>query len=314
MLTKEAVLSSKIEGTQATLEDVFKYEAEEKVSQASEKEADVREILNYRQAIREAIKELEKRPLSENLIKKVHYILLDSVRGANRDRGNLRRLQVFIGRPGATIEQATFIPPPAQDLAPLLSDWEKYINSKDEPDALVQIGLAHYQFEAIHPFMDGNGRIGRLLIPLFLYQRNLLNYPLLYISEHFEENRDQYYKLLNRVSEKEDWQSWLKFFLDALITQSLKTQNTILTALNLYKQLKEEVKTIKSIYAYDFLDVIFSSPVVSFPTIKKQLKKVSNQTIYNLLASFVKAGILREIADKKRGRIYVFKQLIDILK
>lgn len=313
LLTKEAVLSSKIEGTQATLEDVFKYEAEQKESQANENEADVREIINYRQAIREAIEALEKRPISENLLKKVHYTLLDSVRGANKDRGNLRRLQVIIGPPGATMETATFVPPPAQELSALLSDWERYLNSDEEPDTLVQIGLAHYQFEAIHPFMDGNGRIGRLLIPLFLYQNKLLNYPLLYISEHFEANRRQYYELLNGVSEKEDWQSWLKFFLEAITTQSLKTQNTILSVLDLHKQLKSEVAAIKSIYAYDFLDVIFTRPVVSFASIKKQLT-ASNQTIYNLISNFVKAGILEEIADKKRGRIYIFKRLTEILK
>lgn len=313
LLTKEAVLSSRIEGTQATLEDVFKYEAEEKRTQITAKEADVKEIINYRKAIREAIKEIEKRPIGENLIKKIHYILLDSVRGTNKDRGNLRRIQVFIGPAGASIEQATFVPPPAQELPALLSDWEKYINSDKEPDALIQIGMAHYQFEAIHPFLDGNGRIGRLLIPLFLYQRKFLNYPFLYISEHFETNRRSYYELLNSVSEKENWESWIRFFLNSITAQSLKTQNTILSVLDLHKQLKSKVAIIKSVYSHDFLDVIFANPIVSFPSIKKRLK-ASNQTIYSLLSNFVKIGILQEIADKKRGRLYVFKQLIDILQ
>lgn len=313
LLTKEAVLSSRIEGTQATLEDVFKYEAEEKASQATQKEADVKEIINYRKAIREAINELDKRPIGENLIKKIHYILLDSVRGANKDRGNLRCIQVFIGPAGASVEEATFIPPPAQELPALLSDWEKYINSEEEPDDLIQIGLAHYQFEAIHPFLDGNGRIGRLLIPLFLYQRKLLNYPLLYISEHFEANRRDYYELLNSVSEKDNWENWIRFFLNSIKAQSLKTQKTILDVLELHKQLKSEIAVIKSVYSHDFLDVIFANPVVSFPSLKKRLK-ASNQTIYSLLSNFVKAGILQEIAGKKRGRLYIFKQLIDILQ
>lgn len=207
LLTKEAVLSSRIEGTQATLEDVFKYEAEEEISEEGEKEKDIREIINYRRAMRTAIEELKNRPIGENLIKKLHYDLLNSVRGTNKDRGNLRRMQVYIGLPGASIEDAIYVPPPITELAPLLSNWEKYTNSEQEKDPLVQIGVVHYQFEAIHPFMDGNGRIGRLLIPLFLYQRKFLSYPLLYISEFFEDNRKDYYNLLNCVSEKGDWES-----------------------------------------------------------------------------------------------------------
>ncbi|MCL5291434.1 MAG: Fic family protein [Actinobacteria bacterium] len=313
LLTKEAVLSSKIEGTQATIEDVFKYEAEEKVSQATAKEADVREIINYRQAIREAIQELEKKPIGENLIKKVHFTLLDSVRGAHKDRGNLRRMQVYIGLPGAPMQEATFVPPPANEVPQLLSDWENYINSESKPDALVQIGLAHYQFEAIHPFMDGNGRIGRLLIPLFLYQRQLLDYPLLYISEYFEEHRRDYYDLLNRVSEVDDWHSWLRFFLTAVKTQSLKAQNTILAILDLHKQTRSEVAAVRSIYAYDLLDILFATPIVSSASIKGRLN-TTPQTIHTLLSKFVEVGILEEALDRKRNKLYVFKRLIEIVE
>ncbi|NCO66602.1 MAG: cell filamentation protein Fic [Candidatus Aquicultor secundus] len=314
LLTKEAVLSSRIEGTQASLEDVLKYEAEEKVTEANEKERDIREIINYRQAMRLAIEELEKRPISENLIKKIHYVLLDSVRGASKDRGNLRRTQVFIGLPGTPIEEATYVAPPANALQQLLSNWEQYINSDKEKDPLVQIGLAHYQFEAIHPFLDGNGRIGRLLIPLFLYQRNLLSYPLLYISEYFEENRRDYYDLLNSVSNNGAWDSWLRFFLNAITTESIKTKGTVLGILNLYNDLKAEITAINSIYAVRLLDVVFASPIVSFASIKEHLKTASNQTVYNLLAKFVNAGILQEISGKKRDRVYVFAKLIEILR
>lgn len=314
LLTKEAVLSSRIEGTQATLEDVFKYEAEEKKSQLDEREKDVREIINYRRAMNTAIQELEKKPLGENLIKEIHYILLDSVRGAHRDRGNLRRLQVYIGPPGVPIEQATYIPPPITELPSLLSNWEEYINSEGEKDALVQIGVVHYQFEAIHPFMDGNGRIGRLLIPLFLYQRKFLSHPLLYISEYFEKNRKDYYDLLNRVSAEGDWNSWLRFFLLALTTQSLETQISILKILTLYQRLKNEIAAINAVYAINLLDIIFTTPIISFVSIKKRLKTKSYQTIYNLLAKFVKIGILKEIPGRKRNRIFIFEQLLDILK
>lgn len=314
LLTKEAVLSSRIEGTQATLEDVFKYEAEEKISEEGEIEKDVREIINYRKAMSLAIDELKNRPIGENLIKKIHFHLLSSVRGANKDRGNLRRMQVYIGTPGTPIEEATYIPPPITELPHLLSNWEAYINSEQEKDPLIQMGIAHYQFEAIHPFMDGNGRIGRLLIPLFLYQKKLLSYPLLYISEFFEKNRKDYYDLLRRVSEEEDWENWIRFFLTALTDQSLKTQVTVLKIIALHNNLKNKIAAINSAYAINLLDVIFTTPIVSFASIKKRLKTKSYQTIYNLLTKFVKIGVLKEVSGRKRNRIYVFQQLLDILK
>lgn len=314
LLTKEAVLSSRIEGTQATLDDVFRYEAEEKISEEGAKEKDIREIINYRKAMSLAIDELKNRPLGENLLKKIHFCLLTSVRGADKDRGNIRRAPVYIGLPGTPIEEAIYIPPPITELPSLLSNWEKYINSESEKDLLVQIGIAHYQFEAIHPFMDGNGRIGRLLIPLFLYQRKYLSYPLLYLSEFFEKNRKDYYDLLNRVSEKGDWENWIRFFLIALTTQSLKTQNTVLKILGLYNNLKGKTTAINSIYAINLLDLIFAKPIISFTNIKKCIKTGSNQTIYNLLKKLVKIGILKEVSGRKRNRIYVFQQLLDILE
>lgn len=314
LLTKEAVLSSRIEGTQATLEDVFKYEAEEKVSEEGEIEKDVREIINYRKAMSLAIDELKNRPIGENLIKKIHFHLLSSVRGANKDRGNLRRIQVYIGAPGTPIEEATYIPPPITEIPSLLSNWESYINSEQEKDPLIQMGIAHYQFEAIHPFMDGNGRIGRLIIPLFLYQRKLLSYPLLYISEFFEKNRKDYYALLKRVSEEENWENWIRFFLTALTDQSLKTQVTVLEIIALHNNLKNKIIAINSAYAINLLDIIFTNPIISFASIKKRLKTKSYQTIYNLLTKFVKIGILKEVSGKRRNRIYVFQKLLDILK
>jgi Fic family protein len=314
LLTKEAVLSSRIEGTQATLDDVFRYEAEEKVSEEGVKEKDIREIINYRKAMSLAIDELKNRPIGENLLKKIHFCLLNSVRGADKDRGNLRRAQVYIGLPGTPIEEATYIPPPVTELSSLLSNWENYINSESEKDPLVQMGIAHYQFEAIHPFIDGNGRIGRLLIPLFLYQRKLLPYPVLYISEFFEKNRKDYYDLLNRVSEKGDWEKWIRFFLIALTTQSLKTQNTVLKILGLYNNLKGKTTAINSVYAINLLDIIFTKPIISFINIKRCIKTRSNQTIYNLLEKFVKLGVLKEVSGRKRDRIYVFQQLLDILE
>lgn len=314
LLTKEAVLSSRIEGTQATLKEVFEYEAEAKSSQEDAKERDVYEILNYRRAMDASIEELAKRTIGENLLKKTHHILLDSVRGAHKDRGNFRKSQVYIGPPNSTIEEATYIPPPPTEILPLLSNWEAYINLENEKDVLVQIGVAHYQFEAIHPFMDGNGRIGRLIIPLFLYQRKLLSHPLLYISEYFESKRNDYYSLLNGVSKEGAWENWLRFFLQAMAVQSLKTQGSVLKMLLLYRKLKEEITQVNAMYAVSLLDIIFASPIVSFVSIKKRIRARSYQTIYNLLKKFVSLGILKEVPGRKRNRVFIFQQLLDILK
>jgi len=314
LLTKEAVLSSQIEGTQATLEDVLKYEAEDKFSQDDRKERDIREILNYRRAIHLAIKELKKKPIGENFIKKLHFVLLDSVRGSNKDRGNLRRMQVYIAQPGMPMEEAIYIPPPIPELPRLLSNWEKYINSYQEKDVLVQIGVAHYQFEAIHPFTDGNGRIGRLLIPIFLYQRKILPYPVLYISEYFEKHRREYYDLLNQVSQKGEWESWLKFFLDAIRIQSQRTAAIIYQTKFLYETLKRDISAVNSIYAINLLDAIFTKPIITFASIKNKIKPKSYQTIYNLLEKFVKMKILKPLPGRKRNKIYIFPELLKILE
>ena len=314
LLTKEAVASSKIEGTQATIEEVFKYEAEGKSSEKGAKEQDIREIINYRTAVHFAIELLKERPIGENFIKKLHSILLDSVRGSNKDRGNFRKIPVFIGKPGATIENAIFVPPDASEISQLISNLEKFINSPDEPDVLVQTAIAHYQFEAIHPFMDGNGRIGRLLIPLMLYEKEILSYPLLYVSEFFERNRNDYYGYLRMVDEEEDWESWVKYFLKSIKEQALDTQNKVLNMLELYKSVKEKLSDFNSQYAIHLLDIIFENPVTSFKNIKTKISTNSYQTIYNLLEKFQEENILIEITGGKRNKIYVFDDLMKIIR
>ena len=314
LLTKEAVASSKIEGTQATIEEVFKYEAEGKKTENDAKEKDIREILNYRRAIEFATQLLEKKPIGENFVKQLHEILLQSVRGTNKDRGNFRRIPVFIGKPGATIESAIYIPPPANELNDLLSNWEKYINSEDEPDTLVQIAIAHYQFEAIHPFLDGNGRIGRLLIPIMLYQKRFLNYPILYISEYFERNKDQYYYNLRLVDQNADWNAWITYFIKSVSVQAEDTKEKVNRMLILYKQVKDKLSVFGSTYGIALLDIIFANPVVSFSLIKGLISTKSNQTIYNLLEKFQSENILLEVTGGVRNKVFVFKDLMDIIK
>ncbi|MFA6198386.1 MAG: Fic family protein [Patescibacteria group bacterium] len=313
LLTKEAVTSSSIEGTQATLEEVYRYEAEQKTSQISEKDKDIREIINYRWAMQTAVSEMKVRPIGENLLKKIHSILLNSVRGANKDRGNIRRIQVHIGVPGRPVEEARYIPPPPQVISSLLHNWENYIHSKMEKDPVVEIGVAHYQFEAIHPFTDGNGRIGRLLIPLQLYQKGILPYPVLYTSQYFERHKKVYYDQLRSVSSDNDWTGWLQFFLNAVTIQSLETKKTIIQMIRLYDNLKEKTDDMQSRYAVGVLDLIFKNPVISVSTIRKNIGAKSPQTLYNLVDKFIAMKILQPAGSRKRNQIYVFRALLKIV-
>ena len=311
LITAEAVSSTRIEGTQATLEDIYRHEADESIK---EKHDDTMEVLNYRKALYYALTELKKKPICENLIKQIHFIILDSVRGENKNRGKFRTTQVFIGKPGDNIDNAEFIPPQAIEIQSLFKNFESYINSNDEIDPLIQIGIAHYQFETIHPFLDGNGRIGRLLIPLFLYEKKMLDFPVLYISEFFEENRLQYYNLLNNVRKTNELEDWLDFFLTAVKIQSNKACEKILTIFELYNKLKIKVVELNSPYSIPFLDILFANPIISFKFLKQKLNTKSNQTIFNLIDKFIDEKILTETSKQKRNKQYAFSALLKLLK
>lgn len=312
LLIKEAVLSSRIEGTQATIAEVLEYEAKEVKPQTTTEEVGYKEVINYRMAVDYAIKYLEDKPVGENLIKLIHGILMDSVRGASKSPGHFRRTEVAIGTYGKPIDQATYFPPLNTEIPGLISNWENYIHTDQEKELLIRIGVSHYQFEAIHPFMDGNGRIGRLLIPLCLYEHKILPAPILYISEYFEEHRQTYYQCLNNITVNGAWNEWLSFFLDAIIDTSTKTLETIHNIDSLYNDLKNSITGVNSIYAVNLLDAIFESPVVSFATLKNKVNAKSPQTVYNLLQKFVDEGILRE-GPQQRNKIYIFDKLLRIL-
>ncbi len=312
--TKEAVLSSQIEGTQATLDEVLAYEVVNNKNESETKKQDINEIINYRKALDLGIKSLATLPLSENLIKKLHATLLKSGRGQNKAPGEFRKIQVYIGMPGAEISEASYIPPTADEIIPLLSNLEKYLNSNDEKDQLVQIAIAHYQFEAIHPFLDGNGRVGRLIISLFLYEKKLLAHPFLYLSEFFEEHRQTYYELLRGVSEKQDWENWIKFFLNALTIQAQKAEETSRAILKLHNELKDQLVVINSQYSVHLLDAIFVRPIFSTASLHKHVKIKNTQTLYTLIGKFVDMKILKEVDSKqKRNKVYIFEKLIKIL-
>lgn len=314
MQTKEAVESSKIEGIQATINEVLAYEAKPGKKEDITKKQDINEVINYRQALDLGIKNLKTLPLSENLIKKLHITLLKSSRGHNKAPGEFRKIQVYIGKPGASIAEATYIPPSANNIIPLFSNLEKYLNSDDEKDKLVQIAVAHYQFEAIHPFLDGNGRVGRLIISLFLYEKKLLSHPFLYLSEFFEEHRLDYYELLRGVSEKQDWENWIKFFLNAITTQAQKAEETGKEILKLHTAYREKIINIGSIYSNNLLDAIFIRPIFTTASLRSHVKIKNTQTFFNLIAKFVIAGILQEAnPEKKRNKVYIFTELIKLL-
>lgn len=312
LLTKEAVLSSSIEGTVATLENVFQYEADAEVLDSEELRRDAQEVVNYRRAMEASLEELERRAIGENLLKRAHVILLDSVRGERKSRGQFRRQQVFVGKPGSTIGDASFIPAPPEEIFRLIRNWEEYINSDKEKDPLVQVAVAHYQFEAIHPFLDGNGRIGRLVIPLFLCERQLLPEPILYVSGYFEGNRDSYIEALRAVDERSDWEHWIKFFLKGIQVQALRTQESVLQIMSLYDELKEEITAFGSVYAGSMLDAMFVRPIVNYRYLRSQLS-ASPQTIYNLLEKFEQANVLIRVPGRERNRIYIFERLMRVL-
>lgn len=313
--TQEAVLSSKIEGTQATLEEVLELDAQEPSSEESEKLRDYREISNYRSAITCGKELLKGKPLSENVIKSLHKILLSSVRGKNKTPGEFRKHQVHIGPAGATIEEASYVPPVHTEIPRLISDLINYIQDDKQSDILVQAAIAHYQFEAIHPFADGNGRVGRLLIPLYLYEKGVTAQPNLYISEFLETHRRDYYEHLNKVSEEDDWLGWITFFLRAVREQAGLSKKRVDKVSRLYKELHDRLPEFNSIYAPVFLEAIFSQPIFTPKAIGKVANISNPKTLYNLVEKFVNAQLIIDLTPRRsRDKLYAFDTLLKIVE
>lgn len=312
--TKEAVLSSKIEGTQVSFTDVLEHDAG-KVNENKYNVADINEILNYRNAMLEAEKMFEIRPFIHlNMIKMLHKVLLSGVRGNNKSIGEFRREQVYIGNIGCKIENATFIPPQWQDVLPALDNWEKYINGKDQ-ETLIQCAIMHAQFEIIHPFLDGNGRLGRMIIPLFLYKKEYISKPVFYLSEYFEKNRCEYYERLNAISRYNDWDNWIEFFLKAIIEQSDKNIIKSKEIINLYNNMKENfINITHSEYAINILDNLFKKPIISSTELAKMAKINSAKTYSSIFKKLIDNKLLfvkRESSGRKPA-VYSFNELIEI--
>jgi len=313
LTTQEAVLSSRIEGTQASMEEVLEYEADPGVSVESGKQFDIQEILNYRRAMATAVKKLQERPLCLNLIKELHAILLDSARGRNRAPGEFRRIQNFIGPPGCSMETATFVPPSADRVGPGMDNLEKYLHA-EEKDRLVQLAIAKAQFELIHPFLDGNGRIGRILIPVFLFEKGLLSSPMFYLSSYLEEHRDEYYERLRAISRQNDWNGWIRFFLTAVRDQAGINAEKTRSIIALHDRMKDEVpKAIRSQYTIKAIDAIFDRPVFRSADFAKR-SKIPKESAYHILSVLKKERIIQDLRPGRgrRAAVLIFQQLIDI--
>ncbi|MBC2704537.1 Fic/DOC family N-terminal domain-containing protein [Desulfobacula sp.] len=313
LMIQEAVLSSKIEGTQASLNEVLAFEAAPKRKQDNIN--DIEEVINYRNALLFATKELENRPVCLNFIKDMHKILLQGVRGQNKARGEFRRIQNWIGKSNSTIETASYVPPEPHLLLDFLSNWEKYCHY-NEKDKLVQLAIIHAQFEIIHPFLDGNGRIGRILIPLFLFEQKILKYPALYVSEFFEENRQNYYDNLRAVSDKKAWHEWINYFLEAITSQAINNTKRAKSIIQLYEEMKHIIQDVtksrNSLKVQDFLfsKLIFETP--NFTESTELSKPHAARVIKNLLENKIIDTVTP--AQGRRPAMYSFKPLMEIVK
>ncbi len=310
-IRQEAVSSSRIEGTRTSLSDLFYFEASEQKESPS---SDVLEVKNYVRAMEYGLERVKTLPVSVRLIREIHSILMEGVRGEHRTPGELRTSQNWIGPPGCTLNEATYVPPPAEEMRNALSDLEKYIHSHPEEPALVQCALIHYQFEVIHPFLDGNGRIGRLLIIFFLCERGYLPQPLLYLSSFFEKHRDEYYSLLLAVSQKADWQSWLEFFLRGIVVQAQDAISKAKKILELYGEYKRILSSSKKIpeASARLIEEISSNPVISISRLSQKWK-VPYNSLKTGVERLVKLGILREETRRKRNKLYIAPGLMTLL-
>jgi Fic family protein len=307
-IAKEATQSSKIEGTQTNMEEAFL--SKEEI--AYEKRDDWEEVQNYISAMNEAVKLLHRLPFSSRLIKQTHKILLQGVRGEHKLPGEYRTSQNWIG--GASISDAAFIPPIHSSINELISDLEIFANDEISPlPDLIKIAIIHYQFETIHPFLDGNGRVGRLLITIYLVSKGILKQPILYLSDFFEKNRILYYDNLMRTRTHNDINQWLKFFLTGIIETAKKGVTTFDGILQLQKSLEEKLKSLgnRNMDARKVVDYLYTQPIIEVTKVEELLQK-SSVTAYKLLADLERLDVIKEISGAQRKKLYVFKDYLDL--
>ena len=306
---KEAVISSQIEGTQASLVDVLQKD------KGKEKIKDTEEIVNYIKATHYAFKRLNKMPLCMRLIRETHAVLLSNVRGEEKMPGEFRRSQNWIGHADSTLKDASFIPPAPDEMDICLGDLERYIHEDSTISNLIKIALIHYQFETIHPFLDGNGRMGRLLIILYLREQGLIEYPVLYLSYFFKKNRNRYYELLNNIRIKGEFEEWIKFFIDGICEISEDAITSIQKIVELKNTDMKKIRELSGSNISNLLliyDYLLQHPFLEAEDIKN-LVGVSKPTANKLLENLMTIEIVELVEDKKRYRQYVYKKYVDIL-
>ena len=306
---KEALMSSQIEGTQATLEDVLDPMLDKNVNR------DAADVVNYVKATDYAIERMKKLPLCNRLLKEAHAVLMEGVRGQERTPGEFRTSQNWIGGVGSTLKTARFIPPAPEDMVEAMSDLEKYIHADDETDILIKAALVHYQFETIHPFLDGNGRIGRLLITLFLMDKGVLTTPALYISYFLKKNRIEYYDRMTEVRNKDNYEQWVKFFLQAIYESAEDATETIdkLTALHgknlaIVEGMGRGAKTSARLFGY-----LEANPIIEIQKTAVALQ-MSFNTVSSAIARLKEAGILVQSRGSGRSRRFVYADYLDLLR
>jgi Fic family protein len=315
-MRREAVLSSRIEGTQAGITDVYAYEAGQLYSpgfRPTASEADILEVLNYVKALEYGLERVNSLPLSKRLIRELHEQLMTGVRGEYATPGEFRRSQNWIGPPGCILNEASFVPPPIEVMHHALDAFETYLHQEDTTPPLIRLAFIHYQFEAIHPFVDGNGRIGRLLISLLLAHWNILPIPLLYLSAFFERHRQTYYDLLLKVSQRGVWQDWILFFLEGIAQQAQDAINRAKRLQDLQLNWRNRLQQAGvSGLLPGVAEYLFELPIVSANDITNRFG-VSHPTAMKVLRRLQALDILQEATDRDRHRIYFCRPILEIL-
>jgi Fic family protein len=316
-IRREAVLSSRIEGTQADLADLYAFEAgqfELPGFKSTPPPADAREVLNYVRALEAGLKRLSELPVSLRLIREAHAQLMEGVRGNQAAPGEFRRTQNWIGAPGCTLNDATYVPPTVDEMQIALDALEKYLHSEAALPPLVRLALIHYQFEAIHPFIDGNGRIGRLLISLLLVHWNLLPLPLLYLSAFFEKHRQDYYDLLMAVSARGAWREWVSFFLRGVAEQARDAVSRAKRLQDLQSEWRHRlVQARASGLAFSLVDALFDSPVMTIPQAQRQLDVKQYHSARRHVRQLVKLGILKPVDESTYGKTFVAAEILRLI-
>lgn len=310
-IRREAVLSSRIEGTQAGLSDLLFFEASRITTPNV---PDAREVANYVSALEHGLTRMNELPISSRLIREIHERLMRGVRGETMTPGEFRLTQNWIGPPGCTLMDATFVPPPVEEMTQALSDLEKYLHASSTLPPLVRLALIHYQFETIHPFLDGNGRIGRLLITLLLCAENLLSQPLLYLSAFFERNRQDYYRLLLAVSQFGAWNDWIDYFLRGVAEQSRDAVKRADLLLRLRQRYREKLQAARaSALLLQLVDELCTVPAIDIANAAKKLNVTPRSAQLNV-DKLIHAGILKEVTGRQRNRVFVAQEIIDIVE